>query len=100
MTIPELKLSAVGFKEKLPIYTNDIIGNPLYTNSLMQYTDSVRLGNARPNMDIRLSPKLKNSHIQIVLLLFKVLPCFKSLFSPHFEIRISNTSTPTRYLHH
>ena len=56
MTMPELKLSAVGFKEKLPIYTNDIIGNPLYTNSLMQYTDSVRLGDTRPNMAF---PKIK-----------------------------------------
>ena len=83
MTMPELKLSAVGFKEKLPIYTNDIIGNPLYTNSLMQYyTDSVRLGNARPNMDIRLFPELKNNHIQIMIFYFKVLPCFKAYFSP------------------
>ena len=71
MTMPELKLSAVGFKEKLPIYTNDIIGNPLYTNSLMQYTDSVRLGDARPNMDIRLFPELKNNHIQIMIFYFK-----------------------------
>ena len=59
MTMPELKLSAVGFKEKLPIYTNDIIGNPLYTNSLMQYTDSDRLGDARPNMGYKAFPRIK-----------------------------------------
>ena len=65
----------------------------------MQYTDSVRLGNARPNMDIKLSPELKNNHIQIMIFYFKVLPCFKAFF-PHFEIRISNILVPTRYLHH
>ena len=92
--MPELKLSAVGFKEKLPIYTNDIIGNPLYTNSLMQYTDSDRLGNTQnqPTNGFKALPK---NNTTITLKYYHAFYPFFPVLKPEFLILI-----PTRYLHH